>query len=136
MISKYTPPGTLVVCIANGPVSKTFSDIEVPVVNGYYTIEQIGECNVPHLFTLKDPNDAIYVWLKEIPSQHRVVGGVRLRIGYVLDWFRLIDRQVDEMENADIRVGTGGNVLVPDVAIAEMMLDLLMMEGSQDDDKE
>ena len=93
MINKNTPPGTEVICIREIDVSPLWSrpPVELPKVGILYTVREIAECSL---------NKFTVILLNEIQDTVATyTNGTEYRLGFNAKCFRLIDRQVYEMEN-------------------------------------
>jgi hypothetical protein len=93
MIDKNTPLGTEVICIKQPDVSPLWVSshpIELPKVGLLYTIREIDICSLNKGF--------IVIRLNEIPDSFATLNGKEYRLAFDVTCFRLIDKQVYEME--------------------------------------
>lgn len=89
MFDKDTPPGTLVICVKNGPLPKEWEGQPQLTVNALYTVKET-------FFSERAKKVGFH--LEEVEVFKIELGGDVYQGGYDSDWFRPLNRFVQEME--------------------------------------
>ena len=89
MFDKDTPPGTLVICVKNGPLPEEWKGQPKLTVNALYTVKETF---------ISERAKKVGFHLEEVEVFKIELGGEVYQAGYDSDWFRPLDKHVIQME--------------------------------------
>ena len=89
MFDKDTPPGTLVICVKNGPLPQEWEGQPQLTVNALYTVKETF---------ISERAKKVGFHLEEVEVFKIELGGEVYQAGYDSEWFRPLDKYVIQME--------------------------------------
>ena len=89
MFDKDTPPGTLVICVKNGPLPEEWKGQPKLTVNALYTVKETF---------ISEKAKKVGFHLEEVEAFKIELGGEVYQAGYDSEWFRPLDKYVIQME--------------------------------------